>query len=213
METSYNTWKDAIKKGIKAGSPRYITKSKWYHVSVLSALKYKSIVQKNSYLNTLVNLIDERCQKININLKEVSSKDFIKLAEATRFIFLKQDFNKQTNFNTLKQSIINGKLDTDFEKYYYPFKYTKNVKTDSYELFRKSIDNKHKKKYSKSFDYTKELEDFHNNHNKQSSHRRSTKGKSVNRRSTKGKSVNRRGTKRKSFNRRSTKRKSVNRKI
>jgi hypothetical protein len=158
MEISYSNWTDAIKNGIKNASSQYIAKNKWYHISILSVLKYKSIVQKNSYLNTLVNLIDERCKKLNINLKEVSNKDFNKLAEATRFIFLKQDFKNQTDFKTLSQSITDGKLDNDFNKYYYPFKYTKNIKTNSYELFRKSIDNNIKKKYNKSFNYTKELE-------------------------------------------------------
>jgi len=172
METSYSNWQDAIKNGIRSGSPRYISKGKWYHISVLSVLKYTNMAKTNAYLNTLVDLIDERCQKLNINLKEVSNTDFKKLAEATRFIFLKQDFNNQTDFSTIKQRIIDGKLDADFKKYYYPFKYTQNVKTNPYELFRKSIDNKIKTKYNKSFNYTKELEDLYDNKHRSHKHRK-----------------------------------------
>ncbi len=155
------TWKKSIKRGIRKASDQYINKKKWYHSIPLADVgNYVATKRTSILLSRLADAIAVRCKKMNIFLQEVSSKDFEKLTFNTRLIFLKQDFKQQMTYDVLLKRIENGDLDSDFEKYYASFKYTKHSKHDIDGMFRKSISKSVRNKYHKNIGEKELFEDI-----------------------------------------------------
>lgn len=150
---SGGTWKDEMKRGIRKASDQYRHKQKWYHMGPIASASNFIITKRNDQLmSQLIDAIEKRCQKMNIHLSEVSSKDFEKLSFYTRLIFLKQDLKQKSEYDILLKRIEHGKLDKDFKKYYKSFRYTKHSKKDVDGLFRKSVSKSLRKKYEKHRD-------------------------------------------------------------
>lgn len=155
------TWSSVMANGIRDASKNFRVRHKWYRIGALSSLFYAEAIKNQLALNRLIEAIDDRCQKMGIYLKEVSSKDFDELEINTRLIFIKQDLKEQTTYGTLLNNITSGKMDEDFKKYYASFRYTKlaNHKEDG-DIFRQSIPKKERQKYKQTYTIDEVMNDI-----------------------------------------------------
>ena len=160
---SGGNWEEHIREGIKDASSKYRVKQKWYHVGALKGMAYAEEFHHKLKFDILIEAIVNRCRRLGIYLREVSSKDFDDLRKYTRIIFLKQDLKDKSDYAILLQNIRKGKLDKDFDKYYSYFKYTIHAnKGQQGDIFRHSVKGNTKEKYKvdyKEEDAIKEIED------------------------------------------------------
>ena len=160
---SGGNWEEHIREGIRDASSKYRVKQKWYHVGALKGMAYAEEFQHILEFDVLIEAIADRCRRLGIYLREISSKDFDDLRKYTRIIFLKQDLKDESDYGSLLKNIRKGKLDKDFDKYYSYFKYTRHANRGQRgDIFRDSVKDKTKERYKvdyKEDDVIKEIED------------------------------------------------------